>query len=214
MAERALVDLHVHTSASFDCRASPEEVGRRCRTLGIHPIFITDHDTIDGALELWRADPDGVVVGEEITTRDGELIGLFLESFIEPGLSASETVLRIKAQGGLVYLQHPYDTLRRRLKEEMIESLQDRIDIVEVHNSRAGLEANRKAGELREILDAAPGAGSDAHSVREIGSACVDMDRFDGPQDFLVKLQAARIRIRPNRMMMQARSRLRTIRRR
>jgi predicted metal-dependent phosphoesterase TrpH len=211
---KVLVDLHVHTSASFDCRASPEEVAIRCRALGLAPIFVTDHDTIKGAIQLSRAEPGGVIVGQEITTKEGEIIGLFLQQPIEKSLSATETALRIEAQGGLIYLQHPYDRFRRRLSERAVEALRDRIHIVEVHNSRANDEANQKAEELRQILDAAPGAGSDAHSIRELGSVCVEMEQFSGPDDFLSKLRASRIVVRPNRMLMRARSRLTTMRRR
>jgi predicted metal-dependent phosphoesterase TrpH len=133
------------------------------------------------------------VVGEEITTTDGELIGLFLQNRISPGLPARQTALEIKDQGGLVYLQHPYDPFRRHLSEEAIEGLSDLIDIVEVFNARSDEKTNRRAAELREVLGAAPGAGSDAHTLRELGSVYVEMKDFDGPQDFLRNLRGARI---------------------
>ncbi|HEX6350440.1 MAG TPA: PHP domain-containing protein [Candidatus Dormibacteraeota bacterium] len=187
------VDLHLHTSASFDCTEPPAKVARRCRSLGLDPVFVTDHDSIEGALELQRAGDVRVVVGEEILTADGELIGLFLSAPVPAGLSASETAGRIHDQGGIVYLQHPFDTRRRALTEDAMEAIAEAVDAVEVFNGRSPAEANRRAQELRDTLGVPAGAGSDAHQVGEIGRAFVEMSPFDGPQDFLAKLDEARI---------------------
>lgn len=187
------VDLHLHTSASFDCSEPPARVARRCRSLGLDPVFITDHDSIEGALELQRAGEVRIVVGEEILTADGELIGLFLNAPVPAGLSASETASRIHDQGGIVYLQHPYDTRRRALSEDAIEAIAEAVDAIEIFNGRSPAEANRRAQELRDTLGVPAGAGSDAHKVSEIGRAFVEMPPFEGPQDFLVKLDEGRI---------------------
>jgi len=200
MTERSVrVDLHLHSSASWDCDAPPGEVAQRCRRLGLGPVFLTDHDTMNGALELRRADPLGVVAGQEVTTAEGELIGLFLERPIEPGLPAEEAARRIKAQGGLVYLQHPYDRRRRSLPEATIERIAAGIDVVEVFNGRCAPADNRRAEELCEILDAAPGAGSDAHTLEEIGEVYVELPAFSGAADFLAKLRRGRIVRHPSR---------------
>jgi predicted metal-dependent phosphoesterase TrpH len=186
-------DLHVHSSASPDCKSEPERVAARCRQLGLSPVFLTDHDTIAGAARLGAIGRDRVVAGEEVKTAAGELIGLFLERPVQSGLTPIETALEIKAQGGLVYLEHPYDSSRRHLSEVGIEALADLIDIVEVFNGRSDEHANRRAEDLCDILGAAAGAGSDAHSLREIGSAYVEMEDFEGAQDFLAKLRGAKI---------------------
>lgn len=199
------VDLHVHTSASADSRSKPEEVASRSWRLGLDPTFLTDHDTTAAAIRLQIISRQRVVVGEEITTTDGELIGLFLKRRVRPGLTARETALEIKHQGGLVYLEHPYDEYRRHLKEGAIEDLSDLIDIVEVYNARSDEKTNRRAEELCEILGAAPGAGSDAHTVRELGSVYVEMEDFDSPETFLANLRGARIvRGRPKLLLMAA----------
>lgn len=187
------VDLHVHSSASFDSKSEPELVADRSRRLGLEPVFITDHDTTLAAVRLQVTSRRRVVVGEEITTTDGELIGLFLQRRIPPGLTARQTALEIKDQAGLVYLEHPYDHFRRHLSEEAIEDLADLIDIVEVFNARSDEKTNHRAEELREILGAAPGAGSDAHTLKELGSVYMEMENFDGAQDFLANLRNARI---------------------
>ena len=142
-APRVRVDLHLHSSASFDCRVPPLEVARRCRQLGLSPIFLTDHEGIDGAQSLLEAG-EPAVVGQEILTTQGEIIGLFLREPVPSRLSPEETVEAIKEQGGLVYLEHPYDTGRRNLREEAIERIAQQIDIVEVFNGRSRPEANRR----------------------------------------------------------------------
>ena len=187
------VDLHVHSSASFDCSVEPGEVGERCRRLGLLPVFLTDHNTIAGAVHLREAGHLQVVVGEEVMTRDGELIGLFLSEAIPEGLAASEAAARIKAQGGLVYLEHPYDPYRRHLSEVAIEEIAETIDIVEVWNGRSDDRTNPRAAQLCDLLGAAPGAGSDAHTLGNIGSVYVEMDGFDGAADFLAKLRSGKI---------------------
>lgn len=202
------VDLHMHSSASFDCDEAPAAVARRCRRLGLWPVCLTDHDTIDGAVELARSQPDGVVIGQEITTTEGELIGLFLTAPVAAGLSPDRAVEAIRAQGGLVYLQHPYDRTRRCLSEDAIERLQHEIDIVEVFNGRSSEENNRRAEDLRATLAVPGGAGSDAHALAEIGRAYVEMEPFAGRDDFLVKLRAGRIVRHPNTTVMALRAAL------
>jgi hypothetical protein len=168
-------------------------VGERCRRLGLAPVFLTDHNTIEGAVQLRGLQRFAVVVGEEVMTRDGELMGLFLTEVVPQGLSANEAAARIKAQGGLVYLEHPDDPYRQHLNEEAIEEIADLIDIVEVWNGRSDHQLNRRAMQLCDVLGAAPGAGSDAHTLRDIGSVYVEMQGFDGAQDFLAKLRSGKI---------------------
>jgi predicted metal-dependent phosphoesterase TrpH len=197
------VDMHVHSSASFDCRVPPHLVADRLRSFGMDPVFLTDHDTLDGVLELCHRGAIGVVAGQEVTTSQGELIGLFLTERIPRGLDPEETIGRIRAQGGLVYLQHPCDTSRRSLSENAIERVRDSIDIVEVFNGRSSAEANDRAEDLCGVLGAVAGAGSDAHSLEQIGRVYVDLESFYGPQDFLSKLAGGRIVREPPRWRMR-----------
>jgi predicted metal-dependent phosphoesterase TrpH len=172
------------------------------------PIFLTDHNTIAGAARLRDVAGEQVVLGEEIMTSKGELIGLFLQRHIPRGLTPMETAREIKDQGGLVYVEHPYDPFRRHLAEDAIEALADLIDIVETVNGRSDDETNRRAADLREALGAAPGGGSDAHTLDEIGSVYVEMEAFDGPPDFLVKLRKARIMRGRHKWLLRAEAKL------
>jgi predicted metal-dependent phosphoesterase TrpH len=140
-----------------------------------------------------RAIDTQFVIGEEIMTTEGELIGLFLTDAVPADLTAKEAVDRIKAQGGLVYLEHPYDQFRRHLSEQAIENLADWIDIVEVWNGRSDNQVNQRAMQLCETVGAAPGAGSDAHALNDVGSVYVEMEAFNGAQEFLSKLRRGKI---------------------
>jgi len=178
-------------------------VAHRCHQLGLSPIFLTDHEGIDGAQSPLDA-REAAVIGQEILTTEGELIGLFLKEPVPGRLSPEKTVDAIKEQGGLVYLEHPYDTGRRNLREEAIERIAGMIDIVEVFNGRSQPEINRRAEELRSTLGVPAGAGSDAHNLREIGTVFVEMEAFDGAHDFLAKLRNGNVVTRGKRWRLAA----------
>jgi predicted metal-dependent phosphoesterase TrpH len=183
----------------------PLDVARRCAQTGLSPIFLTDHEGIDGAQSLLQAG-HSAVIGQEIVTTEGEIIGLFLREAVPSRLSPEKTVEAIKGQGGLVYLEHPYDRGRRNLREAAIERIAAQIDIVEVVNGRSRPEVNRLAEELCATLGVPAGAGSDAHTLEEIGRVYIEMEAFEGPQDFLAKLRAGRIVSGANPWMTAARS--------
>ncbi|MEE9324142.1 MAG: PHP domain-containing protein, partial [Dehalococcoidia bacterium] len=130
-------DFHMHTHYSSDCATPPERLVARCVEVGLSCIALTDHNTIKGALEVERMAPFKVIVAEEIKTPFGEITGLVLKEEVPPGLSPQETVARIKEQGGLVSIPHPFDRFRNSvLKYEALESILSQVDIIEVFNSR------------------------------------------------------------------------------
>jgi len=177
---RAFADLHCHTSASFDCLASPESVVRAAASRGITHLAITDHDKIDGALRGRDAAPDGltVIVGEEIKTADGDLIALFLERAVAPHQSAQATIEQVRAQGGLVGIPHPFDRFRgSMLKDPRLEAIGGLVDWVEAHNARVvGGTGNERAAEFARELGLPGVAVSDAHSSLEVGVAYTVLD--------------------------------------
>jgi predicted metal-dependent phosphoesterase TrpH len=174
------LDLHCHTSASFDCLASPESQVRAAAARGLTHIAITDHDRIDGALRARDAAPDGltVLIGEEIKTADGDLVAVFLEQAVEPGLPARETIEAVRAQGGLVGIPHPFDTFRgSMLKDPGLEAIGSLVDWIEAHNARVvGGSGNEKAAEFARELGLPGVAVSDAHSTLEVGVAYISVD--------------------------------------
>jgi predicted metal-dependent phosphoesterase TrpH len=176
--QRAFLDLHCHTSASFDSLASPSAVVSAAHRRGITHLAITDHDRIDGALRARDLAPEGltILVGEEIRTRDGDLIAVFLEEPIEPGMSATETIEAIRAQRGLVGIPHPFDRFRGSISKGEhpagIEALAATVDWIEAWNARVMWgDGNLHAAELaREV--GVPGVSvSDAHTTIEVGIA-------------------------------------------
>lgn len=172
---RAFVDLHCHTSASFDSLAKPESVVRAAVRRGLTHLAITDHDRIEGALRARDAAPDGltVIVGEEVRTADGDLIALFLERAVAPGRPARETIAEVRAQGGLVGIPHPFDRLRgSMLKDPRLEAMGPLVDWVEAYNARVvGGTGNERAAAFARELGLPGVAVSDAHSVMEVGVA-------------------------------------------
>jgi predicted metal-dependent phosphoesterase TrpH len=172
---RAFIDLHCHTSASFDCLASPASVVQAAASRGLTHLAITDHDTIEGALRARDAAPAGltVIVGEEVRTADGDLIALFLEQAIAPHRPAAETIAEVRAQGGLVGIPHPFDTHRgSMLKDPRLEALGRQVDWVEAHNARViGRSGNEQAAAFAAEMGLPGVAVSDAHSTLEVGVA-------------------------------------------
>jgi len=175
----AFIDLHCHTRASFDCLSAPAAVVKAASERGLTHLAITDHDRIDGALEARELAPAGltVIVGEEVKTADGDLICLFLDRAIPPGLSADETIAAAREQGGLVGIPHPFDRLRGSLlRDDRLVVVSDRVDWVETHNARVVGQGNQRAAEYARERGLPGVAVSDAHSILEIGVAYTRLD--------------------------------------
>jgi predicted metal-dependent phosphoesterase TrpH len=188
-------DLHIHTEYSMDCSTPLDKVINRCLEIGINCIAVADHGTIEGALKLQDIAPFMVIVAEEILTPHGEIMGMFLTEGIPSGLSVEQTIAHIRAQGGLVGIPHPFDTLRHSaLDSRIIETIIDQIDIIEVFNSRSPLlRSSAKAGLFAEKYGLAKSAGSDAHTAIEIGNAYIEIPEFSGKDDFLQALEKGKI---------------------
>jgi len=188
-------DLHIHTEYSMDCNTPLDKVINRCLETGINCIAVADHGTVEGALKLQDIAPFTVIVAEEILTPHGEIMGMFLKETIPSGLSVEQTLARIRAQGGLVCIPHPFDTLRHSaLDSRVIETIIDQIDIIEVFNSRSPLlRSSAKANMFAEKYGMAKSAGSDAHTAVEIGNAYVEIPEFSGRSDFLQALAEGKI---------------------
>jgi predicted metal-dependent phosphoesterase TrpH len=177
------IDLHCHSEASPDSSSPFEEIPGRCIEKGISVQAITDHNHIWGAQKLQEAVheredlPLTIIVGEEISTSEGEIIGLYLNEKIEAGLSPEETVAAIKGQGGLVLLPHGFDPLKRwHLRIEARKRIAASIDVVETFNSRISRPYwNRAAMKWAEERSVAMSAGSDAHTIAGIGNAWVEV---------------------------------------
>ena len=175
---------------------APEQLVERCVKVGLSCIAVTDHDTIEGSLAARRIAPFTVIIAEEVGSSEGEITGLFLQETIPGGLSALETVRRIKEQGGIVSIPHPFDRFRRHvINRDALEEIIPHADIVEAFNSRNNLAAaDRKAAELAREHGKLTSGVSDAHTAIELGRTYVEMPEFDGtPGDFIRALRQGRI---------------------
>jgi len=189
------VDLHVHTCYSRDSLTPLEAVIEAARARGLDKVAITDHNCLAGALALREMAPEMTIVGEEIATTAGEIIAYFLKEEIPAGLSPEEAIARVREQGGVVGIPHPLDRLRREaMGRARVLRILHLVDALEVFNSRTLLPAdNRRAEELARANGLLQTAGSDAHTVWEIGHACVEMPLFGGKEEFLRSLAQGRI---------------------
>jgi predicted metal-dependent phosphoesterase TrpH/glycosyltransferase involved in cell wall biosynthesis len=204
--EWVVADLHLHTSWSHDCQIPVADLLDQAQEQGLGAIAVTDHNVFGGALEAAELarDRDLVVIpGEEVKTEDqGEVIGLFLTEEIPRGQSFGETVSAIRAQGGIVYLPHPFDRLHAIPEPATLHRHLAEVDVLEVYNARLLFEAyNDEALRFARKYDLAMGAGSDAHVLQGVGTGAVRMRAFEGPEDFLVSLRTAQVLRRPRSLL-------------
>jgi predicted metal-dependent phosphoesterase TrpH len=197
-----LADLHMHTSWSHDCSIGVDELLDHAEEEGLGAIAVTDHNVFGGALEAAEKAKGRkliVIPGEEVKTAgQGEVIGLFLKEEIPRGMSFAETVEAIRAQGGLVYVPHPFDRLHAIPDPATLHRHLAEIDVLEVYNARLLFEGyNDEAVRFARKYNLTAGAGSDAHVLQGVGTGAVRMRRFDGPEEFLLSLRSAEVLRRP-----------------
>jgi predicted metal-dependent phosphoesterase TrpH/glycosyltransferase involved in cell wall biosynthesis len=201
-----VADLHMHTEWSHDCQIPVEDLLDHAEAEGLGAIAVTDHNVFGGALEAVEQarDRDLIVIpGEEVKTADqGEVIGLFLSEEVARGLSFGETVDAIRAQGGIVYLPHPFDRLHAIPEPATLHRHLAQVDVLEVYNARLQFEAyNDEALRFARKYDLTMGAGSDAHVLQGVGTGAVRMRAFDGPEEFLASLRTAQVLRRPRSLL-------------
>lgn len=174
------VDMHMHTRVSFDCLSDPEAVLSAARSRGIDRICVTDHNEIEAALWLNARHPDAVIVGEEVKTAEGvDVIGLFVRELIPQGTPALETCERIHDQHGVVYVPHPF-VGGKGGGGAILPLIEEHVDAIEAFNARVHLKRfNQRAVEWARPRGVPLGAGSDAHTLAEVGRAFVDVPPFE-----------------------------------
>ncbi len=188
-------DFHLHSRFSGDCQTSLEQIIEACQKKQINCIALSDHGAIEGAQQLKKIAPFYVIVAEEILTTNGEIMGMFLNELVPSGLSLTESIRRIKDQGGLFCAQHPFDKFRAdALKAETMAQIADQIDLVEIFNARTPFLGSSELARKFALDHHLPAcAGSDAHAAYEIGNAFVEMPEFKGKEDFLAALSQGKV---------------------
>ncbi len=183
-SERGKADMHLHTLYS-DGTASVQAILDHVEAhTDLDLIAITDHERIDGALRAREIHGGGdysyeLVVGEEITTRRGHVLALFVTERIPALRPLPETLERIHDQGGLAIAAHPMAPVtpslgaRSLLAAHAAADPRHRLDGIEMLNPSAAGRARRGARQRlnAEVLHLAPVGNSDAHVLEGIGSA-------------------------------------------
>ena len=174
VANRSFIDLHCHTSASFDSLATVAAVVRAAAERGLTHLAVTDHDRIDAAIRARDIAPPEltIIIGEEVKTVDGDLIAVFLDRVVPPGMSAVETIAAVREQGGLVGVPHPFDHFRGFGHKSglRLEEIADKVDWIEAYNARViGGSANERAAVFAREHNLPGVCASDSHTVIEVG---------------------------------------------
>ncbi len=196
------MEMHLHTRYSIDSYLKLDTIIEVCQRKDINAVAVTDHGTIEGAERLREKIEKKnakikVITGEEIFTTKGEVIGLFLRERIPYLLSPVETIRRIKKQGGLVYIPHPFIPLMPNCLGKELHQFSKEIDIIEIFNARAMFRVGvKKACQFARNNKIVTAIGSDAHTRFEIGNACMKLEDFNGPKEFLRNLREAKAVIR------------------
>jgi hypothetical protein len=199
--DRVFADFHIHTRFSRDSILAEEKFIRIAIARGLTHVAITNHNNVEGGIavrdkvrELGLEDRLTVILGEEVSTADGEVVGLFLQRTIPRGLSADATADAIHQQGGLVSIPHPYDPFRpSHIREAPLIALAEagKIDAIEVFNSRVTLQRHNLAAAALAARYRIPGiACSDSHSSFEIAMSCNVLPPFDDAASLRAALPA------------------------
>lgn len=192
------VELHLHTCYSKDSLVKPERLVQFCQKKGISRFAITDHNEIEGALVAQALAPDCIIIGEEIETTEGELLGYYVSERVPPGLRPMEAVECLKALGAVISVAHPFDTVRsQHWSVESLLEIAPYIDAIEVFNARClTMQPNLDAATFAEEQGLLATVGSDAHTLYELGQASLLMPDFKNAEEFRSSLAQSEQKVR------------------
>ena len=192
MAEIIRAEFHCHTVYSHDSSNRIPQLLSAARERGISRLAITDHNSIEGALLAKELDPELVIVGEEILTTSGELLAYYVSEAIPRRLSAHESIGRLKDQGAFIAVPHVFDHRRHGWRMEDLLEILPFVDALEVFNARClARSINRRARRFAQERGLPMIAGSDAHSLVELGLGAVRLPIFNTPDELRHSLKTA-----------------------
>jgi len=191
------VEFHCHTDASKDCLVSPADLAAEASRRGIDCLIITDHNRIDGALQAQAAAGGRVVVGEEIMTTHGELLAAFVKEHIPPHLTPFEAIARLRGQGAFISVSHPFDLQRHGWQLADLMEIAPLVDAIEIFNARClNPRMNRQAAEFARLHQLAGTAGSDAHTLGELGRATLLLPPFSSADELRQVIRQGQVQAR------------------
>ena len=174
------VEFHCHTVYSFDSSNHLQQLLQVAKKRDIQRLAITDHNTIEGALEAKKMDPELIIVGEEIVTTKGEMIGYFLQEEVPAYLSLQQTIEMLRTQNAFISIPHPLDQMRRGWNIPDLLEILPQIDAIEVFNARCLHDSiNQRTQAFADEHNLAGIVGSDAHSLDELGLATMLLPHFE-----------------------------------
>lgn len=207
------VESHCHTNASGDCLVRPENLVAACRQRGVDRVIITDHNSIAGAQAAKKLDPERVIVGEEVLTTKGELLTAFVTQEIPRRLEPLEAIKRLRDQGAFISVSHPFDPRRSGWTEEDLIELAPLVDAIETFNARNILPSyNLRAREFASQHGLPGTAGSDAHTVFELGRAVMLLPDFNNADGMRRAMQEVQYRTRGSSVLVRLASRTAALR--
>ena len=188
------LDLHTHSTKSRDGGISSNHYAHVIDSGILDYIAVTDHNHVSMALELKKRFGSHIIVGEEVSTNDGEIIGLYLSKKIPKNMSAKKTVQAIKDQQGLVYIPHPFETVRSGISKKTLTSIIDDVDIIEVYNGRAIFQNKGPEAATAARIHNKPGmASSDAHGLKGLGTTYANIDYKPTHENLVKQLHTAKL---------------------
>jgi hypothetical protein len=187
------VEFHCHTRYSKDSLVKIPDLLATCKKKGLDRLVVTDHNNILGAREANALDPDRFIIGEEIMTQQGELLGIFVQEHIPSGLDAVETIDILRSQSAFISVSHPFDVFRKgHWDENDLLNILPRIDAIEVFNSRCmDPQFNKHAQDFASQHHLLGTVGSDSHSLGEVGTASLTLPGFSDTTSLIHALQMA-----------------------
>lgn len=202
------VEFHCHTNASSDSLVRPADLVSACRAQGIDRVVVTDHNQISGALEAQAQDPELVIVGEEILTTKGELLAAFVSERVPSRLPPMEVIQRLRDQNAFISVSHPFDPMRSGWSLQDLEELLPHVDAIETFNARAPLPRfNQRAAEFAQQHGIPGTAGSDAHTVMELGRATMRLPEFHDAASLRDAMQSVAFDVRSSGLLARLGSR-------
>jgi predicted metal-dependent phosphoesterase TrpH len=190
------IDLHTHSTASKDGGITLQQYKKILNKGILDVIAITDHDRIDFALKAREIlGEKHIIVGQEVTTTDGDIIGLYLKNAIPSGLSAKEAVKLIHIQDGIVCIPHPFETLRKGVNLKVLDNIVNSVDLIEAHNGRAVFQNFSSSAIIWAETNNKPSvASSDAHGFKGVGRTYTNIKKFPtGPEELIELINDAKL---------------------
>jgi predicted metal-dependent phosphoesterase TrpH len=191
-------EFHCHSRYSKDSLVPVDKLRAECLNKGIQRLVVTDHNNIAGALNAHDLDPVLFIIGEEIMTTDGELLGIFVKEPIPGGLPPEETIEVLRSQGAFISVAHPFDTMRSgHWERDNLMKILPQIDAIEVFNSRCiDRQANKIAHEFAQEHQLLVTVGSDSHTLKEVGTSTLRLPLFEDVDSLREALKSAELSTR------------------